>query len=97
MWNYMVDKKIVDEFCGELKKILMQELASGNTIFETWKGNWPFPSNTVILLNKPFITPLQSNIEGVEFHNINDPHYWKAEYYDKINNMLLGCKFGSVP
>ena len=24
---------------------------------------------------------------------LNDPHYWKAEYHDKINCQTLACSF----
>lgn len=94
--NYMVDEEIITQFHGVLKEILQKELDAGNTIVETFKCDWPYPPlTTAIILDKPFITPIQLNIEGIVFHNTNDPHCWKAEYHDKINCLLLACKFGN--
>ena len=31
------------------------------------------------------MTPIQRNITDVDFRNVNDPHYWKAENNDKKN------------
>lgn len=30
-----------------------------------------------------------------DFFNLNDVHYWKAEYYDRKNNTMLICSFTS--
>jgi hypothetical protein len=43
------------------------------------------------------MTTIEKALDGIEFHNINDPHYWKADYYDSQNNLLLICGFGGKP
>lgn len=91
----MVDKKHIADFCGPLKEILLRELENGNRVHETWQGPWPYPNAISIALAKPFQTEVRKDIEDVIFTNINDMHYWKAQYYDKRNNMLLICNFSS--
>jgi len=78
-----IDSEIIDLFTGKLREILDFELSINNKICETYKENWPYKGSIVIILEKPFSPPIFKNISGVEFKNINDPHYWKAEYYDK--------------
>ncbi|MFV0350850.1 MAG: hypothetical protein ACK5JF_00875 [Oscillospiraceae bacterium] len=84
-------------FTGKLKEILEYELSIGNTICEAYTGNWPYPNITAILLKNPFSPPIYKGLTGITFRNINDPHYWKAEYHDTANNLLLICKFGEKP
>lgn len=92
-----VDKTIILQYIGTLKEILLLELKAGNHICETYKGDWPCNDCIMIFLEKPFLTPIQKNLATIEFHNINDPHYWKAEYYDKETNQFLCCGFGGIP
>lgn len=87
-----ISQKDIDTFVGPLKKILEAELIAGNVIRETWNG-WPSENVSTISLSKPFLTPVNKNIQGVDFYNTNDPHYWKAEYYDKVNQCGLICGF----
>lgn len=89
-------KDKIDRFTGKLKEILIYEMSLGNKISDAYIGNWPYFGNIVIMLEKPFSPPIFKNIDGIEFKNINDPHYWKAEYYDSKNNLLLCCNFGGI-
>ena len=93
----LINNNDIENFTGELKNILDMELSAGNKICETYNGDWPFPNSIMIFLDKPFITPIRRDISGIEFRNVNDPHYWKAEYHDKILNMFLCCNFGNMP
>lgn len=86
-----IKQEHIDRFCGAIKDILNEELASGNSIVETYEG-WP-AGTTLISLKKPFKRPAKKNLDGIKFRNINDPHYWKAEYFDVINHLLLTCGF----
>lgn len=71
------------------------ELKAGNQVAETFIGG--FSNNTenhlFIILKKPFLTPIKTDIEGVKFIKINDPHYWLFEYDDSLNHQTLACKF----
>ena len=90
----VINEKIVAKFHGELEKVINAELIAGNIIVETWSGNWPYDNVDVVSLQFPFRTPIKNDIVNIDFHDINDPHFWKAEYYDHENNLLLICKFG---
>jgi hypothetical protein len=95
----MVDQGVVDRFVGVLKGILDLELQAGNKIVETYESKdstFPMPNATMIFLEKPFRTPIQREFKNIEFRNINDPHYWKAEYFDKDNTQFLCCGFDGV-
>jgi hypothetical protein len=88
-----INYSTINKLSGKLNEILQLELDAGNEISETFEGDWPFPNSIMIFLAKPFKTPIQRNLLGIEFRNVNDPHYWKAEYVDKENKMLLCCNF----
>ena len=93
----IVDPKVVNRFVGVLKDILEEELKAGNKIVETYESkdsDFPVPNATMIFLEKPFRTPVRRDLASIEFSELNDPHYWKAEYFDKQNIQFLCCKFG---
>jgi hypothetical protein len=71
-----------------LQAILEAELARGNRIAEV--GDWPPHCRLLIVLAQPFhaIYPLA---KGMEFREIGDPHYWKAEY--TLAGECLACRF----
>ena len=87
-----ISQKDIDTFVGPLMKILEAELKAGNVIGETWNG-WPSENTSTISLSTPFLTPVNKYIHGVDFYNTNDPHYLKAEYYDKESQCGLICGF----
>lgn len=80
----------IDNYSSRLTEILNQEVKLGNEIVETSKG-WPDEKTIIIFLKKPFINEYQ--LENVEYRNIDDPHYWKAEYVDHSTKHVLACKF----
>jgi hypothetical protein len=80
----------IDKFSSALKIILIQEIELGNEITETLKG-WPDEQTIIIFLKKTFAR--KYTLENVEYRNINDPHYWKAEYFDRATKHVLACRF----
>lgn len=86
----MTTQEHIDNFSWTLTKILNQEIELGNEIVETSKG-WPDENTIIILLKKPFTTEYQ--LDNIEYRNIEDPHYWKAEYFDNSKNHVLACRF----
>jgi len=95
MWNN-VDDNIVKRFTGVLKDILELELKAGNKIVETYDakdGAFPMPNAIMIFLEKPFKTPILKDLDQIEYRDVNDPHYWKAEYFDTEKLQFLCCKF----
>lgn len=71
-----------------LQAILEAELGRGNRIVEV--GAWPPHCRLLVMLAQRFHTsyPLA---DGVEFREIDDPHYWKAEYV--LADECLACRF----
>lgn len=61
-----------------LQAILAAELAAGNEVVETGQG-WPDPDSVFVRVRKPFATLPQPLPDGVLYHQLQDPHWWKAE------------------
>jgi hypothetical protein len=74
-----------------LKSILDAELAAGNTIAEV--ADWPPKCSLLIILRRPFHQRYAETAD-VEYADINDRHYWKAEYRYKGGQQCLACGFG---
>ena len=92
----MINHALINALSPNLKLILDDELKAGNSIHETSIGGFTNCQNNhlFILLKYPFKTPFRNDLEGIVFHSIDDPHYWKAEYDDIINFQTLACNFG---
>ena len=90
-----IDDGFISKFSKALLEILDEELLKGNCICETFKGDWPYknPESKMIFLAKPFCFKPQKELKGIKYIEVNDPHYWKAEYYDTNDNSFLCCKF----
>jgi len=88
-----VENEIVNKVTGTLKEILERELSAGNEICETYEGDWPQEGSVMVFLSKPFKTPIQHDLPHIEYALVNDPHYWKAQYFDTTTNVYLCCKF----
>jgi hypothetical protein len=77
----------------QLKSILDNEIRLGNEINETAK-DWPYKNGIAIFLKRPFSQHYHC-FPGIEFVETNDPHYWKAHYFDTTTNDLIACPFGN--
>jgi hypothetical protein len=86
----MITQEHINDFSLPLKTILNLEIELGNEIIETSKG-WPDKKTIIIFLKKPFVSDYK--IGKLEYRNIDDPHYWKAEYFDNSTKHILACKF----
>ncbi|MDR6342620.1 hypothetical protein HNQ91_005704 [Filimonas zeae] len=83
--------ELLEKLSQPLKQILQSELQAGNTIREISSG-WPEPQSIFVLLESPFTSEYQIT-HPIEFREINDRHYWKAEYLDAAYKHLLVCGF----
>jgi hypothetical protein len=75
-----------------LRPILEKEMARGNVVFETWRG-WPKPETVCVAFTRPFAEPSLPLPRHVVFREVNDPHYWKAEYWHEPSHHMLVCHF----
>lgn len=73
-----------------LRTILNEEIRRGNKISETSAG-WPTEHSLLVILKKPFHKKYK--VDETEFRDINDPHYWKAEYVVSHAEHVLACRF----
>lgn len=89
----MIDHILIERLSDGMKKILQLELEAGNEIKETYQGG--FSEVTVdrvfIFLKYPFKD--QYDVPGICYREINDPHYWKAEYDDDIHHQTIACNY----
>lgn len=83
----------LNKLSNELEIILYDELKAGNTIKEISVGGFEDKEHLFIFLNKPFIEKVIKDTENIKYLEINDPHYWKAEYTDLKNKQTIACPF----
>lgn len=86
----MITEEHIQNFSSVLKEILESGLKAGNEITETSQG-WPEKETIMIFLGRPFLN--EYKMPNVEFREINDPHWWKSEYFDRSSKHILACKF----
>ncbi len=77
MKTSLVDQRHIDRLPRPLRSILDAELARGNHVSETWEG-WP-ENGTTVMLARSFGAdyPLK---DGLQYVDVNNRHYWRAEY-----------------
>ena len=88
-----MDKSHIEALSSEMKKILDAELAAGNEICETHKG-WGSPDHICVFLKYPFMASVEYDKSKVRYVDIDDRHYWKAEYDDMTAHQTIACDFG---
>ena len=79
------------ELCVDLAPLLAAEIAAGNVVVETSR-QWPAALN--VWLARPFRPSAEPLPAQVVLRDVNDPHYWLAEYRCAEHDHLLACKFG---
>jgi len=87
-----INENNLRDFNKELFLILESEIKSGNRIVETHRG-WPNSESIFISMEKPFITKISNLSPEIIYREINDPYYWKAEYYHEKSTDILVCRF----
>lgn len=87
----MTNPSHLKQFCEILARILREEVEKGNRIVETASG-WPRPETIIVFLAKPFIGDYRHL--PLTYTDVNDSHYWKADYSDEQSGHILACKFG---
>ena len=78
--------------CPELRSLLAAELAAGNPIAEV-TPRWSGEQSCLVLLKKPFQVAHATLPLGVVYREVNDPHWWKAEYFHAETKSCLACRF----
>ncbi len=86
-----INESHLTRFCPELKRLLDAELAAGNKIVETSTG-WPKPSTILVMLAQPFKAIPLKLPKGIIYNDVNDPHWWKADYFHESTGHALACR-----
>ena len=82
------NKHLVKLLKQPLLNLLMEELLLGNEIAEVFSDQTLY-----VILEKPFLSPIRTDLQNISYNEVNDPHYWKAEYFDRQNWHVLACKY----
>ena len=90
-----IDYSIINKLSDEMKEILEDELSHGNKIVETYQGRFTktMDDHIFVFLYFPFKTKISHDLENILYRDVNDRHYWKAEYTDEKNHQTLACNF----
>lgn len=80
------------QLCAELQPLLAAELAAGNHIVECGPS-LRNPQGVLVLLAGDFKARPERNPDGVEFVAVNDPQWWKAEYWHRASGHTLAARF----
>jgi hypothetical protein len=85
-------RKSIESLCPELRALAEAELSAGNAVVESRAGLYGNDAVLVLLRSefraRPAILPA-----GVEYRLVNDPHWWKAEYFHAATRHCLACGF----
>lgn len=75
-----------------LQSILAKEVSLGNEVVES-AVDWPQPGSIFIVLAQPFKSRIGELPNDVTYRELNDPHYWRAEYVQRQVKHILACRF----
>jgi hypothetical protein len=90
-----IDPVVLRDLCDDLAPVVDRELAAGNSIVETYRG---YPAVGVnVWFGLPFRAEHTDLPPHVVFNNVNDPHYWLAEYACTKHDHVLACPFPRTP
>ena len=87
-----IDQDHIKALSPEMRAVLQEELEAGNEICETYKG-WKWEDSICIFLKYSFKTPVKTDLPGIVYNETDDPHYWKAEYYEEKTHQTIACNF----
>lgn len=92
----MKDHILTERLSEGMKKILQSELEAGNEIKETSQGGFSKVQDDHIFVFLKYPFKGQYDLPGICYREIDDLHYWKAEYDDDIHHQTIACNRGSL-
>lgn len=75
-----------------LRDLLARELCVGNEIREISTG-WPKSTSILVALKHVFKADNPSPPSGIAYNELNDPHYWFAEFVHNESGQMVVCPF----
>ena len=85
-----MNQEKIDKLSILIKNIVESEISHGNKIVEISEG-WTKSYSILVALKFPFVKTYQAL--GLEYRDIDDHHWWKAEYYDPETSHIVTCGF----
>ncbi len=73
-----------------LRVLLDAELAAGNEVTDT-SCETPEPGSVFVRLRRPFLARPPALPAEVTYRELNDPHWWRAEYCTRAPRHVLVC------
>lgn len=89
-WQAHRDGPALAQLHPLLRQILDAELAAGNEIVETG-GGWPDVDSIFVRLRDQFRTRPDPVPAELTYAELNDPHWWRAEYSSRSPRHVLAC------
>ena len=89
----MIEHSSLERLGEEIKQIIQSELTVENVIKEAFPGGFSEASDDHIFVFLKIPFRKKYNISGIQFREIDDYQYWKAEYNDDINHQTIACNF----
>ena len=83
---------MIERLCPAIRALLDAELLAGNSVVECSMGLHG-KGSVLALLAQPFRVRPATLPEGVEYREVNDPHWWKAEYFHTATKHCIACRF----
>ena len=78
--------------CPELQSLLEAELAAGNLVVD-FGHDFPRAGCVLVRLAKAFRAVSNALPADVVLREVNDPHWWQAEYEHQPTGQFLVCGF----
>jgi RimJ/RimL family protein N-acetyltransferase len=89
-WQDFLNTPALAALHPALRAILQAEISAGNEIAETGRA-WPDADSVFVRLRQPFRTRPSPLPAGVQYTELNDPHWWKAEFSTRSPRHILAC------
>jgi RimJ/RimL family protein N-acetyltransferase len=89
-WRALRDGPALARLHPGLRRILDAELRAGNEVVESRAG-WPDADSVFVRLRHPFRAAPPAVPAGLRYAELDDPHWWKAEYRSDSPRHILAC------
>ncbi len=85
-------EELLERLDAGLRRIMDAELAARNEVEDCVLG-WGNPRAVLVLFRHPFRAKWEKLPDGVRYREVNDPHWWKAEYVHEETLGCVACRF----
>jgi hypothetical protein len=72
-----------------MRQALHAEISAGNLLAKISISDWPTPQSIVVTMCQRFTVARRTPPQGVEWRKVNDPHYWREELEQKVDERVF--------